>query len=118
MNKKKLKELMWSRVRLRRPAISVLGGRVVDRRDDVWIVTGADDAGLRIQNTVTGHVAALGHDHIHAYDSDHQSEWDGLRHGFLRLTSQIYMSGYRLWYEPLPEFQRRAHLGRPAAATG
>lgn len=117
MNKHKLKDLKWSRVRLRRPAKSVLNGKVIAQRDDTWIVTDVrSDGVVEIQNIVTSHVAKLGHDYIHHFDSDPQSEWDGLRHGFLQLTQQIYMSGFDLWMEPLSQQQRRTHLARPPAA--
>lgn len=117
MNKSKLKDLRGYRVRLRRPAISLLHGRIVARRDDEWIVTDTEPGVLVIQNTVTSHRARLGTDHLHQFDSDPQRDWNGLRHGFLTLTVQIYMSGYELWMEPLSHIERRKLFRSASAVT-
>ncbi len=102
MNKQKLQECINYRIRLRPPAMSVLDGMVVDQRDDVWMVESVTARGVAtVRNISTHHTALLGADHIHHFDSDPVSETDGFRHGFFTLTVQVFMSGNRLWVEPI-----------------
>jgi hypothetical protein len=65
------------------------------------------------------YVAKLGLDHIHHYDSDSQRDWDGLKHGFLILRTQILLSGTNLYLEPLLNFrphQRSVQNARSACS--
>lgn len=87
MNKEQIKKCLWYRVRLRPPARSVLPNIQLPQRDDVWSVTSVRPNGLvELSNINTGHVAKLGPDHIHHFDSDPMSETDGFKHGFFTLT--------------------------------
>ena len=58
------------------------------------------------------YVAQLGLDHIHHYDSDPHRDWDGLKHGFLILRVQIFLSSPNLFIEPLPFFRPQSPTGR------
>ena len=75
---------------------------------------------VELSNISVHHVAKLGSDHIHHFDSDPMSETDGFKHGFFTLTVQVFMSGRRLWVEPLPSYTRkrltRRSTGRAKAA--
>ena len=101
MNIRQLKRSIQSRVRLRPIALSVeLSGKRV-AYDDQWIVDAVSDGGtVELRNPSTGHVARLGSDHIHHFDSDPPSTMDGFNHGFLILTMQLFMRGRDLWLEP------------------
>jgi len=114
MKKDQLKKCLRFRVRLRPHVIGLIQGKVVPARDDIWIVQAVKEDGVvELSNTCTGHVAKLGTDHIHHFDSDPMSETDGLKHGFFTLLVQVYMSGNRLWVEPLPLSER----SRPTSAS-
>lgn len=102
MNIAKLRRNLYERVRFRPSAISVQPDETMAQYDDVWILTGvASDGMVELSNQETGHVAKLGTDHIHHFDSDPPSSTPSLRHGFLTLTVQIYLQGARLWLEPV-----------------
>lgn len=102
MKKDQIKKCMWFRVRLRPSAISVLNRKPIEQRDDIWIVQAVKENGVvELSNVATGHVAKLGTDHIHHFDTDPMSETDGLKHGFFTLTVQVFMNRSRLWVEPL-----------------
>ncbi len=108
MNTSKLRNSISQRVRLRPFAMSVLAGRVIAQRDDVWIIQAVHPGGIvELGNLVTTHVAQLGSDHIHHYDSDPPSDIGESKNGFLILTVQVFMSGSRLWIEPLSSMERR-----------
>ena len=112
MNKDQIKKNLWYRVRLRPKARSVLRFKDIPQRDDVWSVTNVKKNGVvEISNISTGHVASIGSDHIHHFDSDPMSETDGYKHGFLNLTVQVFMSGCHLWVEPLPIHKRKWLIG-------
>ncbi len=108
MNKEKLKKCRGYHVRLRPPARSIFDGRQIPQRYDIWIIDSVRrDGVVELLNIITHHRAELGSDHIHHFDSDSMSEKDGLKHGFLTLTMQIFMSGIKLWSEPLPPYKCR-----------
>ena len=70
--------------------------------DDIWIVQSVSDGGVvELSNIRTGHVAKLGSDHIHHYDSDPMSENDGLKHGFFVLSVQLHFIDGELNVEPI-----------------
>lgn len=76
--------------------------------DDVWIVQSVSSKGVaEVKNTRTDHVAKLGADHIHHFDTDPQSEWDGLKHGFFWLNVQLSLNGMELLVEPIPPNKRK-----------
>lgn len=117
MNKAGLKRSLWYRVRLRPPARSVLNARTLSQRDDVWIVRSIlPNGGIELSNTATGHLAKLGADHIHHFDTDPMSESGCLHHGFFTLTVQIFMSGNRLWFDPLHTYERQRLTRRSRGA--
>jgi hypothetical protein len=78
-------------------------GGELESVDDDWILeaVGADSIGL--SNPRTGHVATLGHDHIHNYTSNPQRSTQGVKYGFLTLNVQIFMQDRDLWILPNPK---------------
>jgi hypothetical protein len=102
MNKAKLAENLYTRLRLRPIAWRrMTDGTWLPPIDDDWILTGVTDQGLRIQNVRTDHAPLVGFDHVDHYVSDPAREWDGLRHGFLDLNVQLTLSGCNVFTEPL-----------------
>jgi hypothetical protein len=102
MNKVKLEQCLWQRIRLRPIAWRrTPDGHWLPPLDDEWIPTELSERGLRIRNVRTQHAPLVGLDHIHHYVSDPEREWDGLRHGFLDLNVQLTLSGCNVFTEPL-----------------
>ncbi len=102
MNIDKLRKNLYARVRLRPSAISILPDDTAAVYDDVWTLTSVSSEGVvELVNPSTGHVAKLGTDHIHHFDTDPPSSRLGEKHGFLTLTVQVYLQGPRLWLEPV-----------------
>lgn len=91
-----------ARVQLEPPArfLDVNGIEILPVRNDDWIIHAADDAGLRIQNIYSDHVATLGSDHIHHYTSNPGRTQGDLRYGFLSLHLQIFIQGVNLTIRP------------------
>jgi len=101
MNKAKLAENLYTRLRLRPIAWRrTTDGIWLAPIDDDWIVTEVNERGLRIQNIRTDHVPLLGFDHVHHYVSDPARDWAGLKHGFLDLNVQLTLSGCNVFTEP------------------
>ena len=69
------------------------------------------------QTVVCRTSAKLGLDHIHHYDSDPQRDWNGLKHGFLILRVQVFLSGSNLYLEPLLNFRPRQRSVHSARST-
>jgi hypothetical protein len=115
MNKTKLAECLWQRVRLRPIAWRrTPDGEWLLTIDDEWIPTEVSERGLRIQNIRTGHAPLIGFDHIHHYMSDPARDWDGLKHGFLDLNVQLTLSGCNAFPEPLRRHRARRRAARAA----
>lgn len=118
MNKAKLADALYHRVRLRPMAQRMMtDGTVLPPMDDDWIVMAVEATGVRIHNISTGHAPLLGFDHIHHYVSDPARDWDGLKHGFLDLNVQLTLSGCNVFTEPIraqriAQRQRVAHHQR------
>lgn len=114
MNIAKLKRSLLARVRLRPMTIAIDPSGDEVHVDDVWLVAEVTEDGVvELLNTRTSHIAKLGTDHIHHFDSDPPSNIDGLAHGFYVLTIQVFVKGSKLWIEPLPPHARRVSI-RPA----
>lgn len=116
MNRAKLGECLWQRVRLRPIAWRMTPeGEWLAPIDDDWIVTEVAAGALRIQNVGTGHAPSLGLDHIHHYVTDPARDGDGLRHGFLDLNVQLTLCGCNVFTEPLRRHRprRRAEPLKP-----
>jgi hypothetical protein len=113
MNKTKLAQSLWHRVRLRPIAWRrMTDGTWLPPIDDEWIVDEVGSNVLRIRDTRTDHAPVLGFDHVHHYVSDPARDWNGLRHGFLDLNVQLTLSGCNVFTEPLrPHRPRRAYRG-------
>jgi hypothetical protein len=102
MNKAKLTQCLWQRVRLRPIAQRrTTDGTSLPPIDDDWIVTEVGPHAVRLSNIRTGHAPLLGLDHIHHYIADPAREWDGLKHGFLDLNAQLTLSGCNVFTEPV-----------------
>ncbi len=106
MNKNKLKKSLFHRVRLcpcpqRRNSL-----QRSELIDDIWIIEKVENNYVELSNTRTGHVAQLGHDAIHHYDNDPQSNWDGLKHGFLVLNVKLTLNGNKVEIEPSNSIHR------------
>lgn len=113
MNKAKLEECLWQRVRLRPIAGRMMtDGTWLPAIDDEWIPTELSERGLRIQNIRTQHAPLVGLDHIHHYVNDPERERDGLRHGFLDLNVQLTLSGCNVFTEPLRRHRPRRRTAR------
>jgi hypothetical protein len=105
VNIQKLKRSLLARVRLRPIALSILPSGEARANDDAWLIAAVSAAGtVDLNNPSTGHIARLGSDHIHHFDTDPPSNTDGLCHGFLILTVQVFMRGPELWLEPIARF--------------
>jgi len=85
MNKQKLSEMQYARVKVRPMALDSSTGewRYVD---DTWIVTNASREELELHNPRTRDTIPLGTDHVREYMSD-----PGHSDGFLILKSQIFV---------------------------
>ncbi len=112
MNKAKLAENLYSRLRLRPIAWRMtVDGEWLPPIDDDWILTEVSPRTVRLANIRTGHAPLVGLDHIHQYVSDEARDQDGLKHGFLDLNVQLTLSGCNVFTEP-----RRPHRPRRRAA--
>jgi hypothetical protein len=114
MNKAKLEQCLWQRVRLRPIAWRrTPDGAWLPPIDDDWIVTEVLQHGVRLHNIRTDHTPTLGFDHIHQYITDPARDWDGLKHGFLDLNAQLTLSGCNVFNEPVRRHRpRRTHTAR------
>ena len=116
MNIAKLKRSFLARIRLRPVAIAIDPSGDEVPVDDVWLVAEvADDGVVELHNNRTGHIAKLGADHVHHFDSDPVSDADGLAHGFFTLTVQVVVRGAQLRLEPLPLHARLGLAHRHAS---
>ena len=116
MNKSKLEQCLWQRVRLRPMAQRrMTDGTWLPPIDDEWIVTEVNAKGVRISNPRTGHAPLLGFDHIHHYNTDPARDWDGLTHGQLELNRQLTLSGCNVSNDPVRV--RRPRGARSASRT-
>lgn len=116
MNKQKLAENLYARVRLspiaRRRTVY---GEELPRIDDDWILQRVEPNGVvELSNIRTHHVAVLGADRIHHFDDEPHRNWDGLKHGCLEVRVQLVLSGPNIYYLPLRNFRPRARP-RPGA---
>jgi hypothetical protein len=102
MNKSMVQHLLHYRIRLRPIPRRIWQGLEQEPIDYVWLVDSVSPQGeVRISNA-NGHFVSLGSDHIREYTSDHQSETDGLNHGFLVLKGHLTFEDGRLRVEPTP----------------
>lgn|GEM_PF-4018133 len=106
MNKQKLSQMQYKRVRVR-PVARRIDSDGVDlpQIDDVWLVTQSSGGELNLLNPRSSQNVPLGMDHVREYMTDSSGRSDG----FLKLKSQIFLFAPRgASVEPLPE-----DLGRP-----
>lgn len=103
MNKAMLPRSLWQRLRLwPLPRRVRTDGIALPRLDDDWIMQDFDRRkGIRLSNTRTGHVVQLSFRHIKQYDSEKARNWDGLKHGRLRLRVELTLSGCNLFMRRL-----------------
>ncbi len=87
MNRKQLQKQLGETRRLRPLPTDAMGIEF----DDLWEVTAADDAGLRLRNQRTGYDFLLGYDHIHEYRTP----------DFLVLKSTVSLSPHGPRLEPI-----------------
>jgi len=88
MNKQKISEMQYKRVKVRPIPLDSTTGKL-RRVDDMWIVMSASREELQLQNPRTRDIIPLGTDHVHEYMTD-----PGGSEGFLMLKSQIIVSAY------------------------
>jgi len=106
MNKAMLPRMLWQRVRVwPLPRRVQTDGLVLPRMDDDWIPVSVDP--VRLMNVRTHHIAPLDFADIHQYDSEAARDFDGLRHGRLRLRVQLTLSGCNLSKRRLPSLHSR-----------
>ena len=98
MNKQKVSEMRYKRVRLFPMARRIDPvGVELPQIDDVWLVTDASKVTLELRNTRTDHILTLGTDHIREYLTDL-----GRTDGIFSLKSQIFLFARGLGVQPLP----------------
>jgi hypothetical protein len=98
MNKQKLSEMRYARVKVRPMALDSSTGQF-RYIDDTWIVMSASREELELHNPRTRDTIQLGTDHVREYMSD-----PGRSEGFLILKSQIFDSARaQAVVEPLPQ---------------
>ncbi len=97
MNKQKLSEMLYKRVRVY-PIARRIDPRGIEllQIDDVWLITQASREELELRNTRTDHIVQLGTDHVREYMTD-----TGRADGIFRLRSQIFLFARGLAVEPL-----------------
>jgi hypothetical protein len=116
VNKAKLAENLYSRLRLRPIAWRrTVEGTWLAPIDDDWILTEVTERGLRIQNIRTHHAPLVGFDHVHHYASDPARDWDGLKHGFLDLDMQLTLSGCNVFTNPVRRHRPRRRTARTSS---
>ena len=101
MNKEKIRECLNYRIRLRPLPRRIWHGSEQEQIDDVWHVDSVNENGVvKLSNIQTQHIAKLGADHIHHFDSDPMSETDGYKHGFFILKVELIFEDGHLRIEP------------------
>jgi hypothetical protein len=99
MNKQKLSEMQYARVRVRPMPLDSSTGQW-RHVDDIWIVTNASREELELHNPRTRDTIPLGTDHVREYMTD-----PGGSQGFLVLKSQICVfARAQAIVEPLPQW--------------
>lgn len=101
MNKDKLKKNIFHRVKLRPIAKRIKRSIESEPIDDDWIIEQVTDDGVVLKNTRTDHFKLLGFDHIHHYTSDPSRDYNGLKHGILTMTVQLYLDEKNVRIEPI-----------------
>ncbi len=101
MNKDMIKKMLYHRVRIRPIAKELQGTIELPEVDDEWIIEQISGNGVTINNPRTRHSKLIGFDHIYHYTSDPSKDYDGLKHGFLTLTVQLYIAGLYVNIEPI-----------------
>lgn len=97
MNKGKLSEMKYKRVRVRPIARRIdPNGIELPPIDDAWMLTQTTREELILQNLRTHHNVQIGTDHVREYMTD-----SGHTDGFLILKSQIILSLRGFEVEPL-----------------
>ena len=87
MNREKLSQMQWKRVRVRPIAHRINRfGVKLERIDDSWLITSPSRNSLTLQNPRSGQNVDLGADHVREYMTD-----PGRSDGFLILKSQIFL---------------------------
>ncbi len=75
-------------------------GKLLPQIDDVWLVEGVSEEGVRISNPRTGLSVVLGLDHIHSYASNPNRKDGGLKFGFFTLKVQLTLKRYEVIVRP------------------
>ena len=102
MKKDQIKKNLYSRVKLRPIAKRLLKGVELEPSDNDWIIERVPDEGVVINNPQRGYGYLLGFDQIHNYTSDPNRNYDGLKHGILVLSVQLFidLSTWTISIEP------------------
>ncbi len=98
MNRQKISEMSWKRVRFR-PLTRRIDSQVreLEPMDDTYLITETDRQHVTVRNTRTDHQFPVNNDHIREFLSDST----GRTHGFFILKSQIILQYRSVWLEPL-----------------
>jgi hypothetical protein len=67
-----------------------------------WLVEDVTSDGVRIKNVRTDHTTTLGKDHIYDYVSNPDQSQHGVKHGFLTLKVQLFLSARGVSITPTP----------------
>lgn len=97
MNKQKLSEMRFKRVKVRPMARRIdPNGIELPQIDDLWSIDPTSREELNLRNNRTQHIVQLGTDHVREYMTD-----KGQSDGFLILKSQIFLFALGVAVEPL-----------------
>jgi hypothetical protein len=98
MNKEKISQMQWTRVKLRPMARRIDdAGQDLERIDDAWMLQTATRDRINLHNPRTDHLFELGTDHIREFMTD----FTGRTGGFLLLKSQVFLSRRGVFVDPL-----------------
>lgn len=104
MNKKMIQRCFNFRIRLRPIPRRYRSNLEQPEEDWIWHVEDVNNDGVvTLRNISTDHKVKLGSDHLRNFDSDHQSETDGFKHGFFTLKGHAKFVDGQFIVETNPE---------------
>ncbi len=100
MNKDQLKKTKYYYVRLRPIAQRANENGPLPEIDDDWLIQDVTDKGVTLLNPRTRHEQLIPFDNIREFMSDAGRDNGTMKHGFLRLKSQLTLKGRDVLMEP------------------